>query len=75
MYDTQFVVMATGCLSSTNIPDFDGIEAFEEAGGRLLHTGRWPHDGVEVGGHRVAVIGTGSSGVQAIPLWRRKPTT
>jgi cyclohexanone monooxygenase len=68
VYDTQFVVMATGCLSSTNIPDFDGIEAFEEAGGQLLHTGRWPHDGVEVGGRRVAVIGTGSSGVQAIPL-------
>ena len=68
VYDTQFVVMATGCLSSTNIPDFDGIEAFTEAGGQLLHTGRWPHDGVEVGGRRVAVIGTGSSGVQAIPL-------
>ena len=68
VYDTQFVVMATGCLSSTNIPDFDGIEAFEEAGGQLLHTGRWPHDGVDVGGRRVAVIGTGSSGVQAIPL-------
>ncbi len=68
VYDAQFVVMATGCLSSTNIPDFDGIDAFEEAGGQLLHTGRWPHDGVDVGGCRVAVIGTGSSGVQAIPL-------
>ena len=68
VYDAQFVVMATGCLSSTNIPDVDGTDAFEQAGGRLLHTGRWPHDGVDVTGRRVAVIGTGSSGVQAIPL-------
>ncbi len=68
VYDARFVVMATGCLSSTNIPDFDGIDNFEHAGGRLLHTGRWPHDGVDVRGRRVAVIGTGSSGVQAIPL-------
>jgi len=67
-YDAQFVVMATGCLSSTNIPEFDGLDAFEQGGGQLLHTGRWPHAGIDVTGQRVAVIGTGSSGVQAIPL-------
>ena len=66
--DAQFVVMATGCLSSTNLPDFEGLDEFAAAGGRLLHTGRWPEDGVDVTGERVAVIGTGSSGVQAIPL-------
>ena len=67
-WHAQFVVMATGCLSSTNVPDVDGIADFEAAGGRVLHTGRWPHEGVDVVGRRVAVIGTGSSGVQAIPL-------
>ncbi len=67
-WDAQFVVMATGCLSSTNVPDIGGVAEFEAAGGRVLHTGRWPHDGVDVTGRRVAVVGTGSSGVQAIPL-------
>ncbi len=70
-WDAQFVVMATGCLSSTNVPDIDGIAVFEAAGGQVLHTGRWPHDGVDVSGRRVAVVGTGSSGVQAIPLLAR----
>ena len=68
VYDARFVVMATGCLSSANVPDLEGMAEFEDAGGRLLHTGRWPHAGVDVTGRDVAVIGTGSSGVQAIPL-------
>ncbi len=63
----RFVVMATGCLSAANVPDIAGIDAFEAGGGTVLHTGRWPHDGVDMTGRRVAVIGTGSSGVQAIP--------
>ncbi|MFT6292183.1 MAG: cyclohexanone monooxygenase [Ilumatobacter sp.] len=67
-WDAQFVVMATGCLSSTNVPDIDGLDTFSAAGGQLLHTGRWPHDGVDFSSQRVAVIGTGSSGVQAIPM-------
>jgi cation diffusion facilitator CzcD-associated flavoprotein CzcO len=67
-WDAQFVVMATGCLSSTNVPKLEGLTDFEAAGGKLLHTGRWPHDGVDFSGQRVAVIGTGSSGVQAIPM-------
>jgi cation diffusion facilitator CzcD-associated flavoprotein CzcO len=48
--------MATGCLSSTNIPDFPGIDSFE---GETYHTGRWPQGGVDFTGKRVAVIGTG----------------
>ena len=71
VYDAEFVVLATGCLSSTNIPEFGGTADFEAGGGTLLHTGRWPHDGVDVHDRRVAVIGTGSSGVQAIPLLAR----
>jgi cation diffusion facilitator CzcD-associated flavoprotein CzcO len=61
----RFVVMATGCLSSANIPPFAGIDSFR---GQTFHTGQWPHDGVDFTGKRVGVIGTGSSGVQSIPI-------
>jgi cation diffusion facilitator CzcD-associated flavoprotein CzcO len=61
----QYLIMATGCLSSTNIPDFDGLDSFE---GPTYHTGRWPHEGVDFTGQRVAVIGTGSSAIQLIPI-------
>jgi cyclohexanone monooxygenase len=61
----QFVVMATGCLSSANFPQIEGMESFE---GETFHTGRWPKEGVEFAGKRVAVIGTGSSAIQSIPI-------
>ncbi|MBM3637940.1 MAG: NAD(P)/FAD-dependent oxidoreductase [Actinobacteria bacterium] len=61
----QFLVMATGCLSSANKPRFPDDETFR---GEVYHTGSWPHDGVDFTGKRVAVIGTGSSGLQSIPL-------
>jgi cyclohexanone monooxygenase len=60
-----FLIMATGCLSVPRIPDIPGIERFA---GELHHTGLWPHEGVDVAGKRVGVIGTGSSAVQAIPV-------
>lgn len=63
--DAQFVVMATGCLSSTNKPQFEAMTDFK---GPIYHTGEWPHDGVDFSGQRVGVIGTGSSAVQSIPL-------
>ncbi len=63
--EARFVVMATGCLSSTNTPSIPGRETFT---GAMLHTGNWPHEPVAFAGKRVAVIGTGSSGIQAIPL-------
>tara|TARA_Y100001936_G_scaffold246711_1_gene291163 strand:+ start:33861 stop:35507 length:1647 start_codon:yes stop_codon:yes gene_type:complete len=62
---SRFFVMATGCLSSTTLPDIPGIERFE---GTTVHTGQWPKEGVQLKGKRVAIIGTGSSGVQAIPV-------
>ena len=62
---SRFFVMATGCLSSTTLPDIAGIEDFE---GTTVHTGQWPKEGVQLEGKRVAIIGTGSSGVQAIPV-------
>ncbi|MDP2289926.1 MAG: NAD(P)/FAD-dependent oxidoreductase [Actinomycetota bacterium] len=61
----QFLIMAVGCLSSTNLPDFPGRDTFA---GESYHTGTWPHEGVDFTGKRVAVIGTGSSAVQSIPL-------
>jgi cyclohexanone monooxygenase len=61
----RFCVMATGCLSDAQIPDFEGLETFE---GARYHTGRWPHEGVDFTGRRVGVIGTGSSAIQSIPL-------
>ncbi len=63
--DARFVVLATGCLSSANLPDIAGRDSFA---GQRLHTGRWPKEGVDLAGKRVAVIGTGSSAIQSIPL-------
>jgi len=61
----RFCIMATGCLSLPRKPDFPGLDSFQ---GRVFHTGDWPHEGVDFSGRRVGVIGTGSSGIQAIPL-------
>ncbi|OSC32766.1 cyclohexanone monooxygenase [Mycolicibacillus koreensis] len=61
----RFVVMATGPLSAALTPDFPGLKDFA---GRIYHTAHWPHEGVDFTGQRVAVIGTGSSGIQSIPV-------
>ena len=57
--------MATGCLSVPKEVDIDGASRF--AGPRYF-TSRWPHEGVDFTGKRVAVIGTGSSAIQSIPI-------
>jgi cation diffusion facilitator CzcD-associated flavoprotein CzcO/acetyl esterase/lipase len=61
----RFYVMATGCLSVPKAVDIAGIDRFR---GEQYFTSRWPHERVDFSGKRVAVIGTGSSGIQAIPL-------
>jgi cation diffusion facilitator CzcD-associated flavoprotein CzcO/acetyl esterase/lipase len=58
-------VMASGCLSLPKTPDIDGADRFA---GEVYFTSTWPHQGVDFTGKRVAVIGTGSSGIQSIPL-------
>src|SRR5258708_5081965 len=58
-------IIATGCLSSPKPPEIDGVKDFK---GEVYFTGRWPHDEVKLAGKRIAVIGTGSSGIQSIPL-------
>ena len=61
----QHYVMATGCLSTPKTPDVPGVERYQ---GDRYFTSRWPHEGVDFTGKRVAVIGTGSSAIQSIPL-------
>lgn len=62
----KYFISAVGCLSSTNVPDIPGLEKFE---GEWYHTGNWPiEEQVDFKGKRVGVIGTGSSGVQSIPV-------
>jgi cyclohexanone monooxygenase len=61
----RYCVMAAGNLSTPRVPDFKGLKDFK---GKWYHTGLWPHEGVDFSGQRVGVIGTGSSGVQMIPI-------
>jgi cyclohexanone monooxygenase len=61
----RFCIMATGNLSTPRTPNYPGLESFQ---GKWYHTGLWPHEGVDFTGLRVGVIGTGSSGVQSIPI-------
>jgi cyclohexanone monooxygenase len=65
----RFCVMATGCLSAVTTPDIKGLSGFR---GNWFHTGRWPHEGVDFSGQRVGVVGTGSSGIQSIPVIARE---
>ena len=59
-----YCIMATGNLSTPQVPNFPGVHEFQ---GKTYHTGLWPKEGVDFSSQRVAVIGTGSSGVQSIP--------
>jgi cyclohexanone monooxygenase len=63
-FSTRYLITAVGCLSATNVPEIPGLDTFE---GEWCHTGRWPEAGVDLVGKRVGVIGTGSSGIQAVP--------
>ena len=60
----QYCIMATGCLSVPKDIDIPGIESF---GGAIYRTSSWPKEGVDFTGQRVAVVGTGSSGIQVVP--------
>ncbi len=64
-YITKFLITAVGCLSTANVPKFEGLESFT---GDWYHTGHWPHEGVDFIGKRVGMIGTGSTGIQAAPV-------
>jgi len=64
VYSARFCVMATGCLSDYQNPNYPGVEDYK---GKMFHTGRWPHESIDFQGKKVAIIGTGSSAIQAIP--------
>jgi cation diffusion facilitator CzcD-associated flavoprotein CzcO len=64
-FDAHYLIMATGCLSVPQTPNLPGLETF---GGTTYSTGNWPHEPVDFTGQRVGVIGTGSSGIQSIPV-------
>src|SRR5258706_10081449 len=61
----KYVVLAAGCLSNARMPDIKGLAGFK---GKVYHPGHWPHEPVDFTGLRVAVIGTGSSGIQSVPV-------
>jgi cation diffusion facilitator CzcD-associated flavoprotein CzcO len=65
----RHLVLATGCLSAPRRPELRGLERFK---GRILQTSEWPHEEVTFNGERVGVIGTGSSGIQSIPIIARQ---
>ena len=66
-----YYIMATGCLSVPKVPDIAGADRFA---GDVYFTSTWPHEGVDFTGKRVAVIGTGSSGIQSIPIIAEQAT-
>ena len=63
VYRSRFLITGIGILSEPTLPKIEGIESFK---GHSFHTSRWPHAPVDLAGKRVAVIGTGASGVQTI---------
>lgn len=62
-FKAPIVIMATGLLSAPNHPEFDGMANFQ---GEIIHTARWPEEAPDFSTKRVAVIGTGCSGIQVI---------
>ncbi len=68
-FEAPFCVMATGCLSVPIKPDIRGAADFR---GEVYHTGTWPKEPVSLAGKRVGIVGTGSSGVQAVPELARE---
>jgi cation diffusion facilitator CzcD-associated flavoprotein CzcO len=62
-FSTRFLITAIGPLSAPTLPRIEGVDSFQ---GQSFHTARWPHEPVDFAGKRVAVIGTGATGVQTI---------
>jgi cation diffusion facilitator CzcD-associated flavoprotein CzcO len=62
-FRARFLITAIGPLSAPTMPRIEGVETFQ---GQSFHTATWPHEPVDFAGKRVAVIGTGATGVQTI---------
>ncbi|MFT5267031.1 MAG: cyclohexanone monooxygenase [Acidimicrobiales bacterium] len=61
----RHLILGVGCLSTIEMPEFPDAQLFQ---GEVIHTARWPQVDIDLAGQRVGVIGTGSSGIQSIPL-------
>lgn len=61
VFKAKYFLLNTGFAAKRYIPDWKGIETFK---GTFLHPGYWPEEGLDLKGKRVAVIGTGSTGIQ-----------
>lgn len=61
----RFLLCATGCLSAVNRPDIPGLDDFA---GEAYYTAAWPREDPDLRGKKIGVIGTGSSGIQAVPI-------
>ena len=68
-FESKYCIMATGSISAINKPKFAGLDSFK---GDWYLTGRWPHENVDLSGKSVGIIGTGSTGVQTIPMIAEK---
>ena len=64
-FSTRFLILGTGNLSAPRVPEIPGLNDFK---GNWFHSSRWPDEGVNFAGKRVAVVGTGSTGIQIIPV-------
>ena len=64
-FKAKFLITAVGCLSNANIPNIKGLDSFE---GQYYHTGNWPKNDVSFVNKKVGQIGTGSTGIQAVPV-------
>ncbi len=65
IYQAQFLLMCVGQLSTTKSPSYPGLSSYK---GEVIHSGVWPKHEVTYAGKRVAIIGTGSSGMQMTPV-------
>ena len=61
----RYFISAMGMISEPVIPDFKGMDTFK---GPLFHSARWPREGVDYAGKRVAIIGSGATTVQMLPV-------
>jgi cyclohexanone monooxygenase len=71
VFESQFCIMATGCLSIPQTPNIKGLDSFR---GELYHSAYWPKENVQFRGKKVGLIGTGSSGVQMTPIIAEQAT-
>ncbi|KAH7071689.1 hypothetical protein FB567DRAFT_455139 [Paraphoma chrysanthemicola] len=61
VFSVKYLLMNTGFAAKKYIPDWDGVDTFK---GTFLHPSNWPHEEPDLKGKRIAVVGTGSTGIQ-----------